>query len=104
IADRIYQSRWTTQAPQRPGQFLLIDLGEVRALSGFRCYFGDGDVPQRLRVEVSVDGRSFERLAEQSHVPEHWQIAFERETRFVRLTQTGSSPWRWWSVHECYAL
>lgn len=104
IADRIYQSRWTTQAPQRPGQFLLIDLSEVRALSGFRCYFGDGDVPQRLRVEVSVDGRSFERLAEQSHVPEHWQIAFERETRFVRLTQTGSSPWRWWSVHECYAL
>ncbi|MFN7131971.1 MAG: discoidin domain-containing protein [Myxococcales bacterium] len=104
VADRVYHSRWTTQAPQRPGQWLLIDFNEEKPLTGFRCWFGDGDTPERLRVEVSLDGEGFETVHEGAGIPAHWELPLQTRARYVRLTQLGASSWRWWSVHECHAL
>lgn len=101
VFDRNYLSRWSTHAPQRPGQWLELELGAPRTVSELRCLFGSGDAPRGLRAETSVDGTRWEP-AWTGLPSEHWIAAISpRSARRLRLEQTGSSPYRWWSVLEC---
>lgn len=101
VFDRNYFSRWSTFAPQRPGQWLAVDLGEAREVSRIRCLFGPGDAPRGLRAETSADGETWS-TAWEGQPPERWTAPISaRSARHVRLVQTGTSPNRWWSVLEC---
>ena len=97
--------------PQQPGQWLVIDLGQVREVGGLTQTIGDYflDFPRRLAIEVSSDGTAWERVWEgptASHAflalvrgPREGALRFtfdRRTARFVRLLQLDrySSMWR----------
>jgi hypothetical protein len=80
-----------------------VDLGEPQTIERVSVLFGQGDAPRRLRLEASADGTSWETLTEAEHVTRSWVFSTAgRTARKLRFTQLGSSPNRWWSVHEIY--
>ena len=121
VRGRPAAGRWGSQAPQRPGVWLQVDLGRVREIGGF--YLGCPDHPQDyargLKVWLSDDGSSW-RLA-----PHHlvWPLVFcgrlplalagprstyrldsTQKARFLRLELDASLPVWWWSVEELKVL
>ena len=101
--DRDHSSRWTTGSAQQPGQWLEVDLGGPRTVERISVLFGQGDAPRRLRLEASPEGTSWETLTETEQVTRSWVFSpAGRTVRKLRLTQLGSLPNRWWSVHEIY--
>ncbi len=112
-------SRWSPWAPQAPGQELTVDLGRVvpgvcmlRLLSGT-----DTDVPRRLAVLTSLDGRDWRPALDFAggwglwhwigDAPRlRWVMPVQdlffppRPARFVRLCQQGSDQRWFWSVQE----
>ncbi|MBI4797143.1 MAG: glycosyltransferase family 39 protein [Desulfarculus sp.] len=112
-------TRWSPLEPQRPGQTLELDLGQVVPdLCLVRLASGRADDhPACAQVHVSVDGAAWTRVAKQGTVewPFFWSagraltapgnarldLGFTpRPVRFLRLTQTCASDLNYWSVQE----
>ncbi|MEO6264593.1 MAG: discoidin domain-containing protein [Luteimonas sp.] len=66
------QTAW--RAPKRPGQTLLLDLGQEREFGGLTLLWGRGEQASRYRIALSGDG-------------EDW-----REVRLVSAGNGGSDP------------
>jgi len=121
IFDRDLNTRWSSQAPQKPGVNLQIDLGQVVPNLG-RITLLSGkteDLPRRIQLEISLDGRKWQTIREATGL---WGDLFwsgphpfyrpgigrvditfsSRSGRFLRLTQLGSDPTYYWSVAECF--
>jgi len=97
--------------PQKPDQWITIDLGSAREVGGLTHAIGDYylDFPRRLAIDVSVDAQTWERAWEGSTAAQTF-LAYVREprvaalrftfpsrqARFVRLRQLEShaSMWR----------
>ncbi|MFH1058026.1 MAG: discoidin domain-containing protein, partial [Pseudomonadota bacterium] len=121
ILDGRADTRWHPGAPQGPGQWLELDLGQALLLAGLRCEVGDWptDWPRRLRVEVDPgDGlwRQPDGLRVTGGAPA-WGggrvlrrggvqgVRFAPQmVRRIRLTQTGSHPTYHWSVARIMLL
>ncbi len=113
-------SRWTPGIIQQPGQFLEVDLGARVTLQGVGILSGldAHDAPRGLAVEVSLDGRRWERVVGLRSFPPTfvWENGAPRmkpmgefrvrfpptEARSVRLIQTGEDQNYWWSVAEMF--
>ena len=65
IWDGKVETEWGDN-PQRPGQWLVADLGTVREVGGLTHALGEyaRDFPRRLAIDVSVDGERWERVWE----------------------------------------
>jgi F5/8 type C domain len=65
IIDRRLETGWG-DGPQRPGQWVLVDLGVVREVGGVTHAMGEyaHDFPRRLAIDVSEDGESWEQVWE----------------------------------------
>lgn len=65
IADGRIETEWGDD-PQRPDQWVVVDLGEVREVGGVTHALGEyaRDYPRRLAIELSVDGTSWQRVWE----------------------------------------
>lgn len=104
------QTEWGDH-PQRPGQWLVIDLGETRRVAGISHALGlyARDFPRQLRIEVSLDGQAWTTAWEgataaaaflaavRAPLVADMRFAFEpRDARFVRLQQlaTHQNMWR----------
>jgi F5/8 type C domain-containing protein len=96
--------------PQRPGQWVQADLGQVQEVGGVTNWIGEYffDFPRRLAIDLSVDGASWERVWEGSGAPAAF-LACARapkaadlrfvfpaaRARFVRLTQLDHFHTMW---------
>jgi glucosylceramidase len=97
-------TRFTTGAPQQPGQFLSVDFGRATRIDRvvFDAGASLGDYPRAFTATTSSDGK-------------HWSPARTIETgqlttlqprqqksRFIRVELTAASE-SWWSVADVRA-
>jgi hypothetical protein len=120
LLDRDAATRWTTNAPQHPGQWIAVDLGADRLVTRLDLLSTDWEeMPAGVRVDVSRNGIRWDEVAA---VPDYWGPLFFSErhpflkiyrgrvqavfpptpARFVRVVQTGTSPYHDWSARELF--
>ena len=104
------RTRWVSVQPQHPDMWFQVDLGAPTDLRRIAFDFvGDltvyyNDYPREYRVEVSVDGQHWERLAEGPGLLDNLlNLPFEpRKVRHVRIHQTSAARQNCWSIHEIF--
>ena len=100
-------TRWSTEALQANGQWYQVDM---RALQSFRKIVLDttpsaNDYPRGYVVNVSNDGINWgSQVAAGSGNASVTTIELNgtKTARYIRITQTGSAPGNYWSIHELY--
>ncbi len=101
-------TRWDTGAPQRGGEWFLIELpleqeiaGLVLDTSGSR-----GDYPRGYEVYVSRDGKNWGKpVATGRGTKPVTEIKFKPTFgRFIKIVQTGKVGRLFWSIHELKIL
>jgi len=96
---------WSSEVPQEPGMWFLIDLGHTQTVRTLRLLSQPEQFPRGYTLEGSPDGQTWETLHD---VPENWSdIAVElptpRRLRYLRFTQTNHNPWdQPWSVRDVH--
>jgi hypothetical protein len=98
------KTRWSTNKPQKEGQWLQFDMGKPFLISGIAldATASKDDYPRKYEVRTSADG-------------EHWsepvatgtgaavtsiELPPQSVTRYVRIIQTGSDKGCFWSINE----
>ena len=109
IADGRIDTDWG-DVPQRPGQWVSVDLGVVRQIAGLTHALGPyaHEFPRHLAIDVSIDGTTWEQVWEGRTVayafraavlaPRAAEMHFSfapRLGRFVRLRQIARHPYPW---------
>jgi hypothetical protein len=98
-------TRWSTMQPQRPGMWFQLDLGRAQTVSQIQLDNANSpmDYPLGYIIKVSQNGQNWETIAENPQNDKPVNVVFTpRETRFIRIEQTGYSDRWWWSIHEIY--
>lgn len=104
-------TRWSTNRIMMAGDTFTLDLGKTQKVAKvvLDSAASPGDYPRGYRLEGSLDGASWTRLAVDTsdHVDTVVQqgaltISFpQTEARYVRIVQTGDAPgFVYWSIHE----
>ena len=97
-------SRWSTGARQVPGQWFLIDLGDVVSVDRLVLDTSAAqpfDFPRAYEVRVSDDGVNFSNPIASGNGSATTDIALGDTTaRYLRIEQTGSDASRWWSMYD----
>jgi len=110
------ETGWSTERPQREGDYFLLDLGESLRLRELDLSLNKKplDYLRGYRLEGSDDGLTWQTISENSfYFPEleagmiddyskyRVEISFEpRRVRYVRLTSTLEHKSRPWSIQE----
>lgn len=121
IFDRDLTTRWSSEAPQKAGLALEIDLGKtVPDLGRITLLAGKPtNGPRGLRLEISTDGQQWQLMGETPEFegslfwsgphpfyrPEEGRIDMvfpPQAGRFLRFTQLGNDPRYPWSVAVCF--
>jgi hypothetical protein len=113
MTDGNLETRWDT-GPQTGREQVIVDLGELRALSAVVLSLGpfSNDFPRDLQVQVSTDGRSWAEtwrgpvttrtlvaaVRDPKRVP--IVISLNQPARYIRLRQHGIEPTYYWSIAE----
>lgn len=101
-------TRYDTRTPQVPGMWFQIDLRRKTTVLGLELDAGSStlDYPRGYKVELSLDGEKWgEPVATGRGTGALTEIAFPpAQTQFIRITQTGSDPGLFWSIHELQVL
>jgi mono/diheme cytochrome c family protein len=101
-------TRYDTHASQIPGMWVQIELPEPTEITGVELDAGPSseDYPRGYKVQLSDDGVTWgQPVAAGNSTAVRNQILFPTASaKFVRITQTGSDPERWWSIHELQIL
>ena len=98
-------SRWDTGTVQRPGMWFSIVMAEpvnVLALT-LDTRGSNDDYPRGFTVQTSLDGESWsDPVAEGRgvHPVTEIELSGSEKAKHIRITQTGSSPNKYWSIHE----
>jgi len=95
-------SRWTTRRSQRTGQWLELDLARNESFSRvvLDTSGSEHDYPRRYTVRVSDDGERWRAVAAGGGETVT-DIGFvTQRARYVRIEQSGSDDFYWWSIHE----
>jgi mono/diheme cytochrome c family protein/glucose/arabinose dehydrogenase len=97
-------SRYTTGAPQAPGMWFQIELPQETSIVGLELdnTKSANDYPRGYKVETSKDGQTWDKpVATGKGFGPVTDITFPTiKTKFIRITQTGSAPGTYWSIHE----
>jgi hypothetical protein len=96
------QTVWTTGSPQRPGAWFQLDLGEKLYVERLRLNnTSNPQYPRGYVISASLDGETWQEAARKAS---NWQpvdVALgPRWARYLRIEQTGSSPWHPWTIAE----
>ena len=108
VTDGTTDTRWTTGAPQTPGQWIQVDLGALVTLNNVstdttKNSTGEGDWPRGYTLQLSRDGSTWTTVATGAGTVKATTIGFVAQAaRYFRLTQTASAP-QWWSIGELSA-
>ncbi len=101
-------TRYDTRAPQTPGMWVQIELPEPTEIAGVELDAGNSilDYPRGYMVQLSNDGTTWQPPVADGHTTAaRNQILFSPATaKFIRITQTGSSPTNPWSICELQVL
>lgn len=106
LGDGKQETLWKA-AIQKVGQWIQIELPEPTSLSGVRLenWRAMGDSPKRWRVEVSSDGKKWQKLGEANGLAGCSEIHFdETRVKFVKATLTGFQKGKSWSIGELQLL
>lgn len=106
--DTSIDSRWTTKTKQQPGQTFTVDMNQRYIVNRVSMVTKSGnqsnnDEPRLYDVHVSEDGSNWgapvaSGAGVQSGTTE---INFDAQSvRYLRFTQTGSTNFNWWSIHD----
>lgn len=110
IIDENYETRWSTGAPMKKGDFVCIDAGQNIKLSQIRFDLRDkaeNDFPPKLIALHSQNGEQFKeieniRCERQNHI---WILNFPKIiTRWIRIEVVQRSASYWWSIYELNLL
>ncbi len=97
-------TRWATGAQQVNGQWLQVDMAVTNTINKvlLDASASPSDYPRGYRVNLSMDGVNWgAAVATGAGSAAVTSITFSQQAaRYVRITQTGSAPGLWWSVHE----
>jgi hypothetical protein len=100
--DRNYETRWSTNRPQKPGDYMMFEFNED---VNYNYLFLDlanwlnGDYPRDLHVYVSADGNTWQTVLTSFTAQVYCKLETE-PYRFLKLENTGSDEYFWWSVSE----
>ncbi|MGZ0173162.1 MAG: DUF7133 domain-containing protein [Planctomycetales bacterium] len=98
-------SRWDTGTTQNPGMWFSIEMTEpvnVLALT-LDTRGSNDDYPRGFVVHTSMDGESWsDPVAEGRgvHPVTEIELSSSAPAKHIRITQTGTSPNKYWSIHE----
>ncbi len=102
--DASLSTRWDTRQAQMPGQFFTIDLGSLPTFSKIELNTSDSpnDYPREYSVYVSNNGRNWgDSIASGIGGGSITNIYLgETTARHIRIEQTGSDSYYWWSIHD----
>ena len=98
-------SRWDTGTTQKPGMWFQVELPEaIKPMSMVLDTTGsDLDYPRGYMVQISNDGASWSDAVATGTADSRVttiELDAAEPARFIRVTQTGSSPDKYWSIHE----
>jgi len=98
-------SRWDTATTQKPGMWFQIELPEPSTVLSLNLDTrgSNFDYPRGYLVHLSEDGQTWgDPVAEGQGLEPVTNIELDdpKPTRYIRITQTGSSPDKYWSIHE----
>ena len=87
-----------------PGMWVKIELPAETVITGVRldASGSNNDYPRGYTLELSTDGQAWGKpIAKGEGKSALTEIKFApTKAKFLRLTQTGSSPGNFWSIHE----
>ncbi|WP_280519360.1 discoidin domain-containing protein [Winogradskya consettensis] len=95
-------TRWSSQAPQAPGQYLQADLGTPTAYTKIAIDSGDnlGDYARAFTLTASNDGVHWRTLATGTGTGQLTTVTVRAtRSRYLRVTNTGTSS-SWWSIAD----
>ena len=98
-------SRWDTGTYQQPGMWFSIELPDpikVLALT-LDTRGSNADYPRGFTVQTSLDGEEWSSPVAQGrgvHPITQIELNSPEPVRHIRITQTGSVPNKYWSIHE----
>ena len=98
-------TRWDTQGVQRPGMWFRITLPEpMRVMSLILDTRGSNDdYPRDYQVHVSHNGKDWGQAVATGrgdHPITQIELPTPQAIKHIRITQTGRSPNKYWSIHE----
>jgi len=100
MIDGQLNTRWTTGAEQKPGQWIQIDLGASQPLKQLDINSNGDDYARGYELQASDDGATWDKVTEGQNTSSYLKLPLGgRSARFLRLIQTGTAP-RWWSIAE----
>lgn len=100
--DSDVQTVWSTQAPQQPGAWFQMDLGEKVYVERLRLSnTSQPQYPRGYIIRVSLDGRTWEEVARKASNWAPLDVAIgPRWVRYVKIENTRGSPWHPWTIAE----
>ena len=97
-------SRYTTNAHQKPGMWIQIELPKVSEVSQITLDAGPSprDYPRGYEVISSIDGKTWSKpIAKGDGKSAVTKIKFpSTKARFFKITQTKKATKLYWSIHE----
>lgn len=99
------KTRWDTGTVQRDGMWFAIELPDPAKIVALTLDTRGSihDYPREYHVQVSKDGKNWsERVGGGRGVRPvtEIEVSVPEPTAHIRITQTGSSPNKYWSIHE----
>jgi mono/diheme cytochrome c family protein len=103
------ETRWDTHKPQSSDMWLQIELPAETDISGLTLDTGKsrGDWPREYRIELSKNGSEWEKPVLQGKGDVgviDYLLPHPAKTKFIRISQLGSTPGTYWSIHELDVL
>ncbi|MCP5536630.1 MAG: discoidin domain-containing protein [Akkermansiaceae bacterium] len=98
-------TRFTTNALQRPGMWLQIELPRSRTLSRVLLdhQASASDHPRGYTISLSEDGKKWLTTKPLAGSPSSTTQTFPpRKARFVKITLTEAAKSHYWSIHELH--
>lgn len=96
-------SRWTTNAAMKGGEWFTVELPVETDIAGLALdsQGSPQDYARQLKIELSTNGTQWGAPVMQGNGAALAEIIFKapQKTRFVRITQTGSSG-NFWGINE----
>ncbi|MDB6019269.1 MAG: coagulation factor 5/8 type domain protein [Pedosphaera sp.] len=102
------KTRYTSEKTQTPGMWFQVELPEPTTVCGLRLdtVKSDRDYPRGYQVNLSNDGMDWSQPVASGEGTEPLvEIGFPAASaKFIRITQTGTVPGLFWSIHELQIL
>ena len=97
-------SRFDTGAPQVPGMWFQVELPEVSTVNRILLDSAGSsrDYPRGYEVQASLDGKTWTKPISKGagRNPVSDIIFPTTQAKYLKITQTGSAPSLYWSIHE----